>query len=148
MALAYLKINPEDAVKVLEACFSKGACLADQLESEYREVVNGDMVPDEKLQEWEQKSLAWAVETNRKLSDVFLHERQQYNFRQVKPTAMMRIGINTKFDKTTYTLKARLETLNSFIDFIFQHGNVSIIAGRDVNIQGGTNNSMEVQNGN
>jgi ATP-dependent Clp protease ATP-binding subunit ClpA len=71
--------------------------------------------------------------------------------RLTKLSAELLTLTNTAFDSRFFgqllLLQARLDILNGYKDFIFQHTNIQIVAGRDANVQiSGTHNTQEVNN--
>lgn len=147
MALEYMKVTPEDAILTLEECLVTGYQLKDALEKEYADARSSEQgASKENLTKWHHDLNDWTNTSLKKLSEVFKTPRQQYNFRDAKASAVHRIGVNMDFDNIVNHLQARIDVLNGYIEFIFQHGQITIIAGRDVQIQKGEGNKMEVKN--
>lgn len=147
MALEYMKVTPEEAVPILEECLVKGYQLKDALEGEYvtaRGSAQG--VSGENVSKWHQDLREWTNNSLTKLAEVFVTPRQQYNFRDAKTSGFHRVGVNIDFDNIINHLQARIDVLNGYIEFIFQHGKVTIISGRDTNVQMGDGNKQEVKN--
>lgn len=143
MSLEYLKIAPEEAVKVLEEQIVKGYQLKDDLHKDYSQDSN---ISGERITAWRERLNSWTQDVIQKLQDIYLGVRQAYNFRDAKKDGLTRININVDFENIIKTLQSRIDILNSYTDFIFNHANISITAGRDANVQIGNQPKMEVKN--
>lgn len=154
MTLTYLKIEPEQAVTDLNELIVSGYQLKDKLVAEYGILTHRDkpggreaIVPPETRAGWTQQLLDWAKNTVQKLQDVYLSLAEVYKFKEAQTLPMMNSQFDNRFYSQLLMLQARLDILNGYKDFIFQHSNIQIVAGRDANVQiGGTHHIQEVNN--
>lgn len=147
-------MEPEQAVVALNKLIVSGYRLKDKLVAEYnslpkREKPGGHeaVVPSETRALWAQQIIDWTNHTLQRLQDVYISVAEAYQFREVQTLSVSNSEFDDRFYNQLNTLQARLEVLRDYKDFIFQHTNIQIVAGRDANVQiGGTQNTQEVTN--
>lgn len=143
MALSDLKVDPEKAVMSLDACLVKGYKVKDKLNNDYFPIKDKTERVNGLMPKWRKEASDWANEALKVIQEVFTTVRYAYNFRDAKTDGLMRVGINSDFEGICKTLQARIDVLNAYIQFIFQHANIQII---NSNVQvGGSKNKQEIK---
>lgn len=154
MALTYLKIEPEKAIIVLNQLLVSGYRLKDKLVYEYKELHGGSdyyrsvdgAVPPETRKGWTDQLVTWATDTFNELQNIYISPAEAYKFKEAQTLPLSSQEFDTRFYSQLLMLQARLDTLSSYKDFIFQHSPIQITAGRDAYVQTGNNPNAEVNN--
>jgi len=143
MGLPYLKVEPDAALKVIDECIVAGYKIKDEISNEYHGNKEG---ADAKIEEWRQRGWQWAVDTMNKLSEVFVSEKELYNFRDANPP-FGATSENVQYFGTVQTIKARIDKLNAYDEKISQNFNVHLeVVMRDKITQIGDNGTIKTKN--
>src|SRR6266487_3491862 len=91
MSLTYLKIEPEQAVTVLNELIVSGYELKDKLVAEYKNLPQRDApggtegtVPPDTRAAWTQQQVDWATGTFYKLQAIYLSVAEAYKFKEAQ----------------------------------------------------------------
>jgi hypothetical protein len=143
MAVPYLKVSPEEAYTILDDCVVKGYQTVEAIESSYhsqKATINGEIIDSLR-----KISHRWLDDSLERLKNVFTSKRELFNFQYAKTDGLSRIGVNMDYDVIYKNLRARIDVLNEYINYIVHSFNIQITAGRDANVQLGNGNEMEVK---
>lgn len=145
MGLPYLKIQPEEAIRLIDHCIVTGYQVKDEINNEYfNDKTN---VTDEKISRWDAKSNSWANDTLKILATIFVSLKESYNFRDAPTSALMRNGTNIKWNGIINQIEARISRLNQYDTDIRTNFNIKVeIVGRDKIVQSGTDGQIEINN--
>lgn len=144
MALPYLKIEPDLALQVLDKCIVDGYQLKDKINGEYSS--QKDKVPI-LVSGWRQLVDQWTNSTLQKLAQVFVSQKELYNFRDAKVSALMRVNTNIAWNSLINQLEARISKLNEYDKDIHERFNIKFeIVGRDKITQIGNKGEVVINN--
>lgn len=145
MGLPYLKLQPEEAIRLLDHCIVTGYQVKDEINNEYFN--DKSNVTDEKIVLWSEKSKNWANETLQTLAIIFVSLKESYNFRDAPTSPLMRNGTNVKWNGIINQIEARISKLNQYDTDIRTNFNIKVeIVGRDKIVQSGTDGQIEINN--
>jgi hypothetical protein len=143
MGLPYLKVEADEAIAIINQCIVAGYKIKDEITNDYH---NDKENAQAKIEEWRKHSWDWAVDTMNKLSDVFVSEKELYNFRDASPP-FGATSENVQYFGTVQTMKARIDKLNTYDEKISQNFNVHLdVVMRDKITQIGDNGTVTTKN--
>lgn len=143
MGIAYIKVIPEEAIKILDECIVEGYQVKDKISQEYYSDKAG---LEGKIGSWQQLSNEWTNNCLKRLGDVFVSLKELYNFRDARPP-FGATSENVRFIGIIDHIKARIEKLNEYDRYIREEFNVKVeFVGRDKIIQQGDNPKVEIKN--
>ncbi len=142
MGLPYLKIEPEQAIMILDECIVSGYRIKDKISQEY---YSNKEQADQKIPEWQKLANDWANSTIQKLEIVFVSQKELYSFRDARPP-FGATSENIKYIGIISHLQARTDKLNEYDLYIRNQFNVKLEVGRDLIIQQGNNPQIEIEN--
>ncbi len=145
MGLPYLKVQPEEAIQVLDECIVSGYKIKDQINAEYfqdRSTVNG-----EKITRWRDQSHAWADDCLKKLANLFVSQKELYEFRDAPVSPLMRVNTNVDWNEIINKHEAWVKRLTEYDRYIRNEFNVKVeVVGRDKIVQYGDNPTVDIKN--
>lgn len=145
MALEYLKIEPEEAVRLLDDCIVKGYQAKDNIDSNYFK--NKSTITDELINQWNEVAKKWISDTLIELSIIFVSLKYSYNFRDAEISPLIRTGENRIWDRINKLLAGKIRILNQYDSEIKTHFNIKVeIVGRDKVVQSGNESKLEIKN--
>lgn len=145
MSLPYLKLQPEEAIALIDKCIVAGYQVKDKINEEY--FADKSNVTDEKIQNWSEEARKWANKTLQELDTIFASAKESYNFRDAPISALARNGTNIKWNGIVNQIEARIQKLNQYDAEIRTHFNIKVeIVGRDKIIQSGDSPQVEINN--
>jgi len=138
MSIKFLNVTAEEAVDALTKVIEVGYEIKIDMDTEYsntKEAKGG--VDNSSVQElvvlWEIKVNAWFRETIQILAKIYTSKRMAYEFREAQPQqlALQSTDDNPKWFSVSRSMKAKLDKLNEFDNFIKREFRVQIdyIAG-------------------
>ncbi|MEI9966282.1 MAG: hypothetical protein WDN67_01255 [Candidatus Moraniibacteriota bacterium] len=131
MTLPYLKVEPELGISVIEECIVSGYKLKDQINEKYLKLRSEG---SEDISVLNQLVFEWRDKVIGSLTTVFVSERELYNFRDARASALARIGISIKMNSLNNRLEAWIDKLNEYDRYIREQFSVHIeFIGRDKN---------------
>lgn len=143
MGIAYIKVTPEEAIKILDECIVEGYQVKDKINQEYYSDKAG---VEGKIGSWQQLSNEWTNNCLKRLGDVFVSLKELYNFRDARPP-FGATSENVRFIGIIDHIKARIEKLNEYDRYIREEFNVKVeFVGRDKITQQGDNPKVEIKN--
>ncbi|OGG19030.1 hypothetical protein A3D78_06700 [Candidatus Gottesmanbacteria bacterium RIFCSPHIGHO2_02_FULL_39_14] len=143
MGIAYIKVPPEEAIKILDECIVEGYQVKDKINQEYYSDKSG---AEGKIGNWQQVSIDWTNNCLKKLGDVFVSLKELFNFRDARPP-FGATSENVHFIGIIDHIKARIDRLNEYDRYIRDEFNVKVeVVGRDKIIQQGDNPKVEIKN--
>lgn len=144
MALPYLKIQPDQAIQILDECIVSGYQLKDKINEEY--FSNKDNAA-QLISPWWQSANQWANSTIQKLSEAFVSQKELYNFRDAPLSPLMRVNTNADWNGIINQLEARIGKLNEYDKEIHSRFNIKFeVIGRDKIIQNGVDSEIVINN--
>lgn len=145
MGLPCLKIQSEEALRLLDRCVVAGYQTKDAIISEY--LSDQRNVTNEKITQWSEESKKWADETIQTLAIIFVSSKESYNFRDAPTSALYRDGTNAKWNGIVNLIESRIQKLNEYVKDIRTNFNMQIeIIGRDKIMQLGNDGNIEICN--
>ncbi|OGD99463.1 hypothetical protein A3J17_01715 [Candidatus Curtissbacteria bacterium RIFCSPLOWO2_02_FULL_40_11] len=88
----------------------------------------------------------WANDTIKKLGEVFVSQKELYNFRDAEPP-FGATSENVHYVGIVSRLKARVDKLNEYDSYIHNQFNVKVeVVGRDKIVQVGDSAKVEIKN--
>lgn len=145
MGLPYLKLEPEEAIRLLDHCIVSGYQIKDEINSDYFQ--NKSNVKDEKINTWQEKAIQWANDSLKTLEVIFVSLKESYNFRDAQVSIGVISGTNPKWNSIIKQIDARINRLNQYDTDIRGYFNIQVeIVGRDKIIQSGNKNHLETKN--
>ena len=87
MAIAFLKIPPEDAVTRLQECARKGYATRHAMQSEYDGVGHGN-ITDTMVTDWINRINNWINETRQELLNIYDSPNYMYKFLEAPPNTI------------------------------------------------------------
>lgn len=143
MGLPYLKTQPEEAIKTIDDCIVKGYQIKDKICEKY---YSDKTKVNEHIADWQKMSNDWTNETIARLEQVFVSQKELYNFRDSEPP-FGATSEDVQFVGIVSRIKARLDKLNEYDAYIRNEFNVKIeVIGRDKIIQSGSDSNVEINN--
>lgn len=143
MGIPYLKIQPEEAIQILDDCIVGGYQIKDKITQAY---YSAKEKADENITEWQEFSNDWANNTIKKLETVFVSQKESYNFRDAPPP-FCATSENVQYVGIVSYLKARIDKLNEYDAYIRKQFNIKIeVIEGDKIIQQGDNSKVEIKN--
>lgn len=143
MGLPYLKVEPDEALKVIDECIVAGYRVKDEISNEYHNDKEGAQA---KIDDWRKRAWSWATETIENLGKVFVSEKELYNFRDARPP-FGATAENVQYVGIVDTMKARIDKLNAYDEKISQNFNVHLeVVMRDKITQIGDNGTIKTKN--
>lgn len=144
MGLPYLKIEPEDAIQVIDDCIVSGYHLKDKINQDY--FADKTMV-GQRISDWKKISQEWSRKVIEKLGNVFVSQKELYNFRDAPTSGMVRVGTNIEWNGIVNQIEARIGKLNEYDRYIREQFNIHIeVVGRDKITQIGNDAKTETLN--
>ncbi len=151
--MPYLKVEPEEAVQILDRLVIKAYRIKIWIENGHDEYQRNAKWTEnsrviESIQEWQKTLSGWFQEAESDLLKTYVSPRESYNFGTL--TFAEYTNSDAEYKNLLSDIDAKIAILNKHIDFIFDRFNIKITvqAGRDANIQTGRNAVMEVKNEN
>lgn len=143
MGIPYIKIQPEEAIKVLDECIVEGYEVKDKISQEY---YSDKTTADKKIGTWSEQSREWTNNCLQKLGNVFVSLKELYNYRDARPP-FGATSENVHFIGIIDMIEARIGKLNEYDRFIREEFNVKVeVVGRDKIIQKGDNPKIDIKN--
>jgi len=144
MALPYLKIEPEQALQILDECIVSGYQIKDKINEEY--FANKDKVA-QFISTWRLSANEWADRTRQKISGVFVSQKELYNFRDAPLSPLMRSNTNVDWNAIINQITARINKLNEYDKDIHSRFNIKFeVIGRDKIVQNGVEGKITISN--
>jgi hypothetical protein len=142
MGIPYLKVEPEEAIKILDESILSGYKTKDTIAEEYftdkTQVVS-------RITGWKTLANDWLVVTIGKLDGIFMSQKEVYNFRDSRPP-LGATSEDVQYVKIIQTLKARIDKLNEYDSYIRDKFDVKIeVVLGDKITQHGNNSSVEIK---
>jgi hypothetical protein len=151
MGLPYLKLFPEEAIKTLEECIVLGYQVRDQIIQQYNSLTGAEnptllQPANHHIMGYQKLADEWGNSTLQKLDNIFVSQRELYNFRDAQaPTGAT--SANVHWFEIIHKLKARIDKLNEYDRYIRDEFNVKIeYIGRDKIVQNGDKGTVEIKN--
>lgn len=143
MGLPYIKIQPEEALQILDNCIVSGYQAKDKITQEY---YSDKQKAAENIARWQKIATDWANDTIQKLGEVFVSQKELYNFRDAEPP-FGATSENVHYVGIVSRLKARVDKLNEYDSYIRNRFNVKVeVVGRDKIVQVGDGAKVEIKN--
>jgi len=143
MGLPYLKVQPEEAIQTLDECIVSGYQIKDQITQAY---YSDKTQAEQKIPEWQKMANDWVNDTIQKLGEVFVSQKELYNFRDAGPP-FGATSENVHYVGIVSRLKARVDKLNEYDSYIRNQFNVKVeVVGRDKVVQVGDSAKVEIKN--
>ena len=143
MALKFLNVSPEKAVKIIRECISKGWKLKEELFVDYDSSNKRSQLVN--LDKWSKVSREWINNTYKKLNEIYSSKVEPDNFINHRAT-YYNIGISQDCGDIVIQLEGKISNLNQLYLFIFQHSNIQINTKGDVIFQYGNDSRVEIKN--
>jgi len=145
MILPYLKLQPEEAIRLLDRCIVAGYQTKDDISTEYFN--NKSNVTDQRINQWVLKANTWANNTIESLKTIFVSLKESYNFRDAQASALVINGTNMQWNSINNQIEARIQKLNQYDADIRSHFSIKVeIVGRDKIVQSGSESQLEINN--
>jgi len=142
MGIPYLKVQPETAISVIDDCIVKGYEIKTKISHDYhsdKEKVEG------KISEWQKTVIEWLNSTIEKLSEVFVSQKELYNFRDVVPP-LAATSENMQYFGIVHLMQARINKLNEYDNYIRDKFDVKVeVVMGDKITQHGDNSSTIIR---
>lgn len=121
-------MEPEKAIKIIEDCIVSGHKIKETIRKEYYSYINKSerlLLPEEILQTWQDKALLWANEVIDKLADIFISEKELYNFSDPNRN-YGGTNENVKYFGVVEDIRARIDLLNEYDKYIREKFNINV----------------------
>lgn len=150
-----LRVSPEKAVNVLRRLATEGYAIRWTQEGS---VFNVDTPPSEResisadIYKYEHELVTWAKRASNELTKIFASDIEAFKFAYSgvtdRPRRSLYLYVGDKNEKVEIRkeLVAKISFLETYIDLIMSRFEVNLSAGRDINIQSGVGNKMEIRN--
>jgi hypothetical protein len=145
MGVPYMKVEGDEAYKVLDSVIVTGNKQRDVIVVAYRQFEGSpDSVPSEKIVEWKKIALDWADDVWGKLEAIFISEAELYEFRDAEPP-FGATSANIHYSSIVLKMKARINKLTEFRNNIRDRFDVhlEVVQGNKI-VQSGAFNSAKV----